>query len=150
MLLYAHTCHHGHPNLACYYEQVEPGKKWRAHDCVPSLLTTPIMTAWAFAYETMTDNKLSLLRAVPKAWFTQSFGVKNVMYSDGSIDIHVEKHSVSLQFSSLLEKETEIVWRNKEKVSETDIVEGKEYIQGIVGNRLLLKKGVTNVYIVIR
>ena len=150
LLLYAHTCHHGHPDLMCYYEQVAPGKKWRAHDCVPSLLTTPIMMGWAFAYETMQDNKLSLLRAIPKDWFTKSFGVKHLMYSEGSIDVFVEKGKIDLQFSSPIQKKTEIVWRCKEKLTFEDIVAGKEYVQDIFENRLILKKGVTNVHIVIQ
>ena len=150
LLLYAHTCHHGHPDLMCYYEQVAPGKKWRAHDCIPSLLTTPIMMGWAFAYETMQDNKLSLLRAIPKDWFTKSFGVKHLMYSEGSIDVFVEKGKIDLQFSSPIQKKTEIVWRCKEKLTFEDIVTGKEYVQDIFENRLILKKGVTNVHIVIQ
>ncbi len=150
LLLYSHTCHHGHPELMCYYEQVAPGQKWRAHDCVPSLLTTPIMVGWAFAYETVEKNTLSLLRAIPKAWFTKPFKVKNLMYSDGCIDIRVEEQRVRVAFSSPLQKQAEIVWRNKETLSASDIVSGQEYIEAIAGNRLLLKKGVTKVDIVIR
>lgn len=150
LLLYSHTCHHGHPDLMCYYEQVEPGKKWRAHDCVPSLLTTPIMVGWAFAYESVQDKKLSLLKAIPKAWFEHPFGVKNLMYSDGSIDIQVDKDTIVLRFSSPLEREAELVWRKKEVLSKADIAFGQEYIQAIDGNRLVLKKGVSEAKIIIR
>ena len=150
LLLYAHTCHHGHPELMCYYEQVEPGKKWRAHDCVPSLLTTPIMVGWAFAYETVEDKKLSLLRAIPKEWFNKPFSVKNLMYSNGSIDIQVDKNKIFLQFSSPLESDAEIVWRCKETLTMADIVEGNEYIEEVVKNRLVLKKGVSKMIIAIK
>ena len=150
LLLYAHTCHHGHPELMCYYEQVEPGKKWRAHDCVPSLLTTPIMVGWAFAYETVQDKKLLLLSAIPKEWFKQSFGVKNLMYSNGCIDIRVKNNKIFLQFSSPLENEAEIVWRCKEELTMSDIIEGNEYIKDVVQNRLILKKGISEFVIAIR
>lgn len=150
LLLYAHTCHHGHPELMCYYEQVEPGKKWRAHDCVPSLLTTPIMVGWAFAYETVQDKKLSLLRAIPKDWFKQSFSVKNLMYSNGRIDISVDNGKILIKFSSPLETEAEIVWRCRETLTMADIACGREYIQDVVENRLILKKGISEITIAIK
>lgn len=149
LLLYAHTCHHGHAELMCYYEQVAPGKKWRAHDCVPSLLTTPIMVAWAFAYETVDGGTLSLLRAIPKAWFGGTFGVNGLSYSGGSVDIEVRENTVSVRFASPLEKRAEIVWRAKETLCISDIVAGKEYIESIEQNRIVLKKGVCNVKLVI-
>ncbi len=150
LLLYAHTCHHGHPDLMCYYEQVLPGVKPVLNDCVPSLLTSPIMTLWMFAYETVQDRKLSLLRAVPASWFKKGFSVKNIGYSEGCIDISLQDNTLSLRFSSETQKETEIVWRGKEKLEEKDIISGAEYVSSVEGNRIYLKDGITKAEISVR
>lgn len=150
LLLYAHTCHHGHPDLMCYYEQVLPGVKPMLNDCVPSLLTSPIMSLWMFAYETVNEKRLSLLRAVPKAWFDEGFCVKNIGYSEGSMDISLENNTLSVAFSAPIFVETEIVWRKKEALSEADIACGMEFIAKIDRNRIRLKTGITHAAISVR
>ena len=72
------------------------------------------------------------------------------MYSNGSIDIQVDKNKIFLQFSSPLESDAEIVWRCKETLTMADIVEGNEYIEEVVKNRLVLKKGVSKMIIAIK
>lgn len=109
LLLYAHTCHHGLSDLMCYYEQVLPGVKPVLNDCVPSLLTTPIMSLWMFAYETTAQKGLSFLRAIPKTWFEKGFKVENIGYSEGCIDISLENNTVCVSFSSPISNNAEIV-----------------------------------------
>lgn len=150
LLLYAHTCHHGHTDLMCYYEQVLPGVKPVLNDCVPSLLTTPILTVWMFAYETVERKQLSLLRAVPKAWLKKGFTVSNIGFSDGSLSIELKDGLFSVSFSTPTKRETEIVWREKEMLSENDVISGKEFILRVEGNRIILKAGILSAKIQVR
>lgn len=150
LLLYAHTCHHGHPDLMCYYEQVSVTGAVRAPDCLPSLLTTPIMAAWMFAYEKMRDNKLVLLGGIPKAWFQTGFSAKKLGYSGGSIDIAVKDNSVSIAFSAPTTEPIELVWRKKSVVIPSDVERGGEFVEAISGNCLTLKAGITNAELAIR
>lgn len=149
-LLYAHTCHHGHPELMCYYEQVSITGMVRAPDCVPSLLTTPVMAAWMFAYEKMRDNRLMLLGGIPKAWFETGFSAKKLGYSGGSVDIAVKDNRVCIDFSVPTTETVELVWRKKEQISLSDVELGAEYVESVCGNRLLLKAGITHAELVIR
>lgn len=149
LLLYAHTCHHGHPELMCYYEQVLPGVKPVLNDCVPSLLTPPTMSLWMFAYETVDEKRLSLLRAVPKAWFREGFSVKNIGFSGGTMDINLEKNTLCVSFSEPIKEEAEIIWREKEALCLKDIVQGAEYIDRITGNRIYLKARISHAEITI-
>lgn len=148
LLLYSHTCHHGNPDLMCYYEQITPTYVV-ADDCVPSLLTTPIMTGWMFAYETMNDRKLSLLRGVPKAWFDKGFSAKGLGWTKGKVDISVENNSVEIVFSKPLDVKAEIVWRANQDISMDNILEGKEFVERCAGNRIILKFGVEKAKITI-
>lgn len=140
LLLYAHTCHHGNPELMCYYEQITPTRVI-ADDCIPSLLTTPIMTGWMFAYETMNERKLSLLRGIPKAWFDKGFSAKGLGWTGGTLDVEVKDNTVKVNFSAPTEHNAEIVWRKKDAVSMSDIVKGAELVERCEGNRVILKKG---------
>ena len=150
LLLYAHTCHHGHPDLMCYYEQVSMNGVVRAPDCVPSLLTTPVMAAWMFAYERMRDNKLVLLSGIPKAWFETGFSAKKLGYSNGSVDVAVKDNTVSIHFSAPTTDPIELVWREKDIVTPESVENGREHILAIDGNRLMLKTGITHAELVIR
>lgn len=143
MLLYAHTCHHGRPDLMCYYEQVTAGGEVFLEDCVPSLLTAPIMTAWMFAYETVQSGKLLLLAGLPLEWLQKGCSVQNLGTSFGKIHIWAGADFVELVFENPLEKEAEIVWRQKETLEISDILQGMEYIDHIENNCMILKKGIT-------
>ena len=147
LLLYAHTELHGHRERLCYYEQVRLDKRYNMPDCLPSLLTTPTMVGWSFAYERMADGVLTLLSAVPKAWFESEFGISGVGYSGGTVDISYADGSVSLRFSAPTAKECELVWRAKDMISASDITAGEEFIKEIRGNRLILKSGLTEITI---
>lgn len=148
LLLYSHTCHHGNPELMCYYEQITPTSVV-ADDCVPSLLTTPIMTGWMFAYETMNEKTLSLLRGVPKNWFEKGFSVKGIGWTKGRLDISVKENNVEINFSKPLDAKAEIVWRAKNSVTMNNIIDGKEFVENCENNRIILKKGVSAVKIVV-
>lgn len=141
LLLYAHTAHHGDPDLMCYYEQVSIDGAAIAPDCVPSLLTTPILTAWMFAYETVADCRLILLGAIPKAWFSQSFSARGLGFSRGSCDLIYEAGALRVRFSAPLQQEAELVWRNRLALCPADLLQGKEWVECIRSNRLVLKKG---------
>lgn len=143
LLLYAHTCHHGNPELMCYYEQVTADGKVAAADCVPSLLTVPIMVAWMFAYENMKDGKLSLLKGIPLDWFEKGFSAKGIGYSKGSVDMEGKDSHVRVGFSSPIAENVELVWRKKERITEEDILCGMEFTEKVVDNRIILKRGIT-------
>jgi len=105
MLLYAHTAHHGHPDLMCYYEQADAEGGVRAPDCLPSILTTPIMTGWMFAYETVERGTLLLLDAVPENWYDAPFSAKGIGYSEGTLDLVWDGSTLEISFSSPLQKD---------------------------------------------
>ena len=150
LLLYAHTCHHGLPNLMCYYEQVSMNGSVVADDCVPSLLTSPIMTAWMFVYETVAKNRLRLLSGIPLDWFKQGFSAKEIGYSGGKVSISVQNNHIILNFSNPIESEAELVWRPKNELTKTDILSSSEFIERIDGNRIILKKGTTHIEMTIK
>ena len=143
LLLYAHTLHHGEPDLMCYYEQVYTDGRYCAHDCVPSLTTTPMMTAWMLAYETMNSNTVSLLRGVPKDWFAKGFSAKGLGLSENVVDIAVKDNTVSIRFQRPTAEVCELVWRAKGTIAPEDILSGMQFVEEIRGNVILLKKGIT-------
>lgn len=145
LLLYAHTAHHGNPELMCYYEQVSTEGAVVAPDCVPSLLTTPILTAWMFAYETVDACRLILLGAVPKSWFKTSFSAHGLGFSGGSCGISYAGGVLELYFSAPLPRGAEVVWRGRASVATSDLCSGAEYVERTLENRLFLKRGVTHV-----
>lgn len=148
LLLYAHTCHHGNPKLMCYYEQISPTSVV-ADDCVPSLLTTPIMSGWMFAYETMNKRTLSLLRGIPKSWFEKEFSAKKIGWTGGMVNLAVKGNKVSVEFSSPCNEDTEIVWRKKEEVKMSDILSGAEFVERCEENKIILKQGINKADITI-
>ena len=142
LLLYSHTKHHGHPELLCYYEQVKLYGAMSANDCVPSLLTTPIMTAWAFAYETVGEGRLRLLSCLPKDWYKKPFAAVGVGCSHGRISVESDGESISVSCGFPIPEGTELVWRAKESVVREDILVGGEAIEKIRGNVLTIKAGI--------
>lgn len=144
LLLYAHTAHHGDPDRMCYYEQVSVDGAVIAPDCIPSLLTTPILTAWMFAYETVADCRLILLKAIPKAWFSQAFSARGVGFSGGSCDFVYAQGKLEISFSAPLECEAELVWRSRSTLCTKDLAQGAEWVDRIQANRLILKKGLSH------
>ena len=143
LLLYSHTQHHGHPNLMCYYEQIKLYGKVSAHDCVPSLLTTPIMTSWMFAYETVDNSTLRLLSAVPGDWFEKSFSAKRIGTLRGYVNLSYEDKVLTIDFSLPTEKETEVYFNNIKTLSIDNILEGRENITRISGNKVMLREGIS-------
>ena len=142
LLLYSHTLHHGHPNLMCYYEQVKLFGKVSANDCIPSLLTTPMMTIWMLAYETVAERKIRLLSALPKEWYSKPFSAKGIVTSHGTVDIASDGETFTVDFSDGAPEGCEIVFRNMKEITVDSIKSGKEYVDGIVDNKLLLKRGI--------
>ena len=143
MLLYAHACHHGRTDLMCYYEQVTANGEVFLDDCIPSLLTVPIMTARMFVYEKIKDRTLVLLSGVPKSWLTKGCSVVGVGTSFGKVSVAVKDRCITVEFEEPLAKQAELVWRLKETLKEKDIIEGMEAVEKIEGNRIILKKGIT-------
>jgi hypothetical protein len=105
------------------------------------------MLAFAFAYETVRENKLRLCSAVPKSYFEKDFSAKGVGYSGGTVDIEYKCGELNLSFSSPTPKDTELVFRAKDKISSDDIEIGREFIKEINGNVLVLNEGVTDIKI---
>ena len=142
MLLYAHTAHHGNPELMCYYEQVSTEGEVLAPDCVPSLLTTAVMTAWMFAYERVEDGTLLLLAGVPLAWFASTFEAERIGFSGGNVSMYWDGCCLRIAFSEPLEKEACLVWRRVQKLEAGDFEEGFDAVERIEGNRIFLKRGI--------
>ena len=149
LLLYAHTELHGNRERLCYYEQIKLFGKVSAHDCLPSLLTTPCMVGWMFAYEPMCGG-LSLLSALPKSWYSKEFSAVGVGYSGGKVDIVSDGETLTVSFSSPSPEGCELVWRAKETVSMSDILLGSDAVREIRGNRLILKGGLSSLKIRIK
>ena len=144
LLLYSHTLLHASPELICYYEQIKLDGRVSAPDCVPSLLTTPIMTVWALAYESVDGNTLSLLRAVPRDWLEGGFDVRGIGTSRGKLNISYKGGELKLHFDSPVMQKCEIYLRDRDSLSESDIRAGKEYIAEIKGNKIILKSGISD------
>jgi len=135
LLLYAHTAHHGHPELMCYYEQADTQGAVRAPDCIPSLLTTPILTGWMFAYETMETGDLLLLSAVPDTWFDSAFSAEGLGFSGGSCDIRLDGSTLAVSFSRPLARKC---------ILRCPGAAASEDAERIGTDLLLLKKGITH------
>ena len=150
LLLYAHTAHHGHPDLMCYYEQIKLWGEVSAHDCVPSLLTTPTMLAWLFAYERMNDGKLTLLRAVPEKWYGKPFSARKIGYSGGTLDIVSDGESITVEFSSPTQNDVELTIRSAVSLNLENIKDGVQYVERIEGNKIILKNGITYARLIVK
>ena len=150
LLLYSHTELHGNRERLCYYEQVKLFGRVSAHDCIPSLLTTPCMVGWMFAYERLADGKLTLLSALPKSWYEQPFEAKKIGYSGGELCICSDGSAVTVEFSALSPAGCQLVWRAKDEISLSDIACGAEFIESIDGNKINLKAGLKAVKIAVK
>ena len=147
LLLYAHTAHHGIPSLATYFEQVSVDGAVVAFDCLPSLLTLPIMLAWAFAYEGGVDGKLHLLPALPTGWYRLPFAVTGLGYSGGRLDICSDGRTIRIDFEKPPVCEVFLTLREKAEIRPADLAAGMEYVQKIDGDRLLLRPGCQHIAI---
>lgn len=150
LLLQSHTAHHGRPDLMVYYEQFYLDGSPKANDCVPSLLTTPIMLGWMFLYETVNNKTLRLLSALPKKWFEKDFSAQNIGYSDGDVSIKKSSEGLYIEFSSSCPKGAQLYWRIKDKLTFDDIIDGRRYIEDIKENVIILKEGVKKVVLKIK
>ena len=146
LLLYSHTELHGHRERLCYYEQIKLEGIYNMPDCIPSLLTSPCMIGWMFAYEKM-DGALSLLTALPKDWYKKEFSVKGIGYSAGSVDISSDGRCVSIRFSSKSPENCVLVWRAKENIALSDVTLGAEFVESIDANKIKLRAGVSEIRI---
>lgn len=143
LLLYAHTAHHGHPDLMCYYEQATTDGAMVAPDCVPVLLTTALMTGWMFAYETVQDKRLLLLAAVPKRWFEKGFCMRRLGFSGGWCSIEWNGKILSISLSAPVKTPVEIHWRPG-GLTKDCIRRGLEYVERLEPDKMLLKSGVVS------
>lgn len=150
LLLWAHVAHHGRPDLMVYYEQFELGGEPKANDCVPSLLTTPIMLAWMFAYETVNGKTLRLLSALPKKWFKDEFSASGIGYSEGEVSVKNSPAGFHIEFSNSCPRDTELYWRIRDTLEIDDIECGREFIKEIKGNIIVLKEGIKKALIKVK
>ena len=144
LLLYSHTQHHGHPELMCYYEQIKLFGKVSAHDCVPSLLTTPLMTIWMLAYETVADGKMRLLSGIPKEWLKTAFSAKGIVTSRGTVDICFDGKCLFIDFSEGAPQGCEVVLRCFEELSAEDITVSEGCLENLEGNKVIIKAGTSH------
>lgn len=149
LLLYAHAAHHGDAEHMTYHEQVSIDGAAVANDCLPSLLTVPIMLSWCFAYEDMEGKTLRLLSALPKEWSGRPFAVNGIGYSGGKLDLKSDGEKLTVRFAQIPDIPVEIVWRAKETIRPQDITVGQQYVAEIRGNVLLLKTGIRELEIAI-
>ena len=150
LLLFAHTQHHGNPSLMCYYEQIKLFGKVSAPDCVPSLLTTPIMLGWAFAYERVEDNRLCLLEAIPKEWFDSRFSAHGVGVSFGEISVDYDGGTLDIKLSRPAPDGFSVRLRCASELESSMVSEGDAVLLGIEGDRLNIKGGVSRIRIKLR
>jgi len=139
LLLFAHACHHGNPNTMCYFEHISTDGRVVGHDCVPSLLTVPIMSAWMFAYENTDGDRISLLKAVPKAWFESGFSANNIGLCRTDVSVLYRDKCLTFEFSETPDIPVTVHMR---AFADIKVVSGSELIGNIEGNTLTLKKGI--------
>ncbi len=154
LLLYAHTTHHGNPDLMTYYEQVSIDGRVMASDVVLSLLTTPLMVAWMFAFEPVEKTVIQLLRAVPIAWCRKGFSVRHIGTSRGVIDLSVTAREEEVRIAGNLENltdsgEVELWVRSFDPIRPENLVSGREVVRKIEGNCLHLQKELRSFEIVL-
>jgi hypothetical protein len=154
LLLFAHTAHHGNPDLMIYYEQVSADGRVMASDCVPSLLTTPLMIAWMFAFEPMEKPVIQLLRAVPRAWFREGFSVRRIGTSRGVVDLSVTVREDEIRIFGNLKAlsgsgEVELWVRCFDQITAENLVSGEEAVRKIDRNTLHLQEGLRSFDIVL-
>ncbi|MBE6731336.1 MAG: helix-turn-helix transcriptional regulator [Ruminococcaceae bacterium] len=150
LLLFAHASHHGRPDLMTYHEQVSIDGAAVGNDCIPSLLTVPVMLTWCFAYENVEGKTLRLLSALPREWYNKPFEVKGISFSEGKIDMSHNGKKLIVTFENTPEINVELVLRNKDSVNSQDITLGNEYIDAIEGKVLHLKKGIKEFEIAVK
>ena len=144
LLLFAHAAHHGDTELLTYYEQVSADGAVIAFDCLPSLLTVPILLAWAFAYEAK-DGCLRLLSALPRAWYRLPFRAEGVGYSGGRLSIRSDGDALTVSFCEPLTVPAELCLRGAQGIGRESIAAGGEWVSAIRGSTLLLAPGCTGV-----
>lgn len=152
LLLYAHTAHHGSPELMSYYEQVTTNGAVKAPDCVPSLLTTAIMTAWMFAYETVEEKQLWLLSAIPASWLERDFAAEGLGFSGGTCSMQhrrtKEAHVFKLTFSQPTSQPVCLFLNSGCPIP--DGAQAADLIDHTDGNRIWLKSGLTQAELSLR
>lgn len=90
MLLYAHGACHGLRAAGVYYEQVSLTGGVAAEDCVPSLLTLPLMLEWMLAFEPTKREELWLGAGIPQEWLAEGpVGVKEMPTGFGPVSWEV-------------------------------------------------------------
>ncbi len=96
-----------------------------------------------FAYETVDNSRLRLLSSVPAEWFSKGFSAKNLGTAEGNLDIIYDKEMLTVQFSKPASKTVEIVFGNFDRISLNNVIEGKEYVDRITNNVIILKPGIS-------
>ena len=113
----------------------------KAFDCLPSLLTVPLLLARAFVYEPIGGGALRLLSALPREWYGKAFSAKRIGYSGGRLDITSDGETVTLAFAEPSSKAAELILRGCGEIDRACVIAGGEWIEEIRGNRILLRAG---------
>jgi hypothetical protein len=101
------------------------------------------MLGWLFAYERIGDGGLQLLSALPKKWYREKFSAKGIAYSKGELSIEGTGDAISFSFTAPTDECTQVIWRERDAITDDDITAGKEYIKSVSGNTIILKSGIT-------
>lgn len=101
LLMYSHMQYHGIPDLMTFYEQVTIEGSMGTPDCVPSILTVPLMLDWMMVFQPVSQDALYLLRGVPKQWMTDPLSVRGIITHWGpvSLSTHPERDRIIVDVS---------------------------------------------------
>jgi hypothetical protein len=117
LLYYAHVLYHGNLHTGVYYEQVSAGGRVVAGDCVPSLMTAPLMTAWMFCFQPVQSDAVYLLRGLPPDWFSpdrqpdsKPVAARGLCSTAGEISIRIDPSLSQIH----IEMDTDKPWKDAE------------------------------------
>lgn len=100
LLLAAHARYHGLIDFHTYYEQVgfRNGHAYvKADTSTPSILLNNIMLNMMFCYETVSSDRVELLKGVPADWFdNKGFAVKDLRCSFGTVSIRASRDTLTV------------------------------------------------------
>jgi len=91
-----------------------------------------------------------LLAALPKDWYRKPFTVRGLQLTFGKVDLLSDGERMTVDFSSPIPANVELVRRDKDSLTAEDLIVGEEFVESIHGNRLILKAGITHAEFVIR
>jgi hypothetical protein len=129
LLYYAHVLYHGNRDTGVYYEQVSADGRVAACDCVPSLMTAPLMTAWMFCFQPTGGDAVYLLRGIPGEWLSpdrfpdsKPIAARGLCSTAGEISIRIVPSPRGVH----IELDTDKPWKDAEVYIDLHIVSPPE------------------------